>query len=234
MEMKSVFDSSFKDVEGVCVAISRPHKRLSQQHIGLLYLDGDASVQLLHLAWHHELRKEPPSDKYLWQNISLDEDNMTHLAVICELIYETNKSGVPYGLCVEGAGFAKDGAFLAEENGAGLTCATFVMQILHSQGFMIVDINAWKHRKSDKVWQRQIVQNLQLGGASQQHIDYQLKKIQEGAARFKPEEVAVAAVMPDPPYGAEEVKAPAARLRNLVIDHANSLATRLTVTTDIC
>lgn len=226
MDMTSVLNGSIKDVVGVCVAISRPMKSLNQQHIGLLYLDGDASVQLLHLAWHYDLKKEPPSDKYLWQNVALDETNMIHLATMCELIYESNKDGIPYGLCVEGTGFAKDGTFLPEEHGAGLTCATFVVQVLHSQGFMIIDFNGWKHRKSDKVWQRQIAQNLERGGASKSHMDYQRKKINEGAARFKPEEVVVAAVMPAPPYGAEAVKAPAARVLNLVIDHANALATR--------
>ncbi len=226
MEMKSaIFNSSIKDIDGVYVAISRPKKHLNQQHIGLLYLDMSENVQLLHLAWHHDLRKEPPSDKYLSQKISLDKINMIHLATICELIYESNKEGIPYGLCIEGTGFAKDGTFLPEEHGAGLTCATFVIQVFHSQCFMIIDLNAWKHRVPDKVWQEQIVQNLQLSGASQKHTDYQRKKIQEGAARFKPEEVAVAAVMPDPPYGAEEVKAPAAQLLNLVIEHTNSLST---------
>jgi len=223
--MKSVLNSSFKDVKGVCVAISRPKKRLNRQHIGLLYLDGDASVRLLHLAWHHDLRKELPSDKYLWQNISLDETNMIHLATMCELIYESNKDGIPYGLCVEGAGFAKDGTLLPEEHGAGLTCATFVIQVLRSQGFMIIDFNAWKHRKSDKVWQRQVAQDLQKNGASQKHMDYQRRKIKEGAARFKPEEVAVAAITSGPPFGAEAVKAPADRLLKLVIDHSSNLAT---------
>jgi hypothetical protein len=224
MDVKSVFNSSVKDVDGVCVAISRPKKRLNQQHLGILYLDTNASVQLLHLAWHCDLRKELPSDKYLWLNVPLDPINKIHLATVCELIYESNKEGISYGLCIEGTGFAKDGTFLPEEQHAGLTCATFVIQVFHSQGFMIIDFNGWKHWKSDKVWQRQILQNLQKFEVPREHVDYQRKKIQEGAARFKPEEVAVAAAMPDPPYGAEEVKSPASRLLNLVIEHTNRLA----------
>tara|TARA_R110001583_G_scaffold150393_1_gene302458 strand:+ start:2466 stop:3152 length:687 start_codon:yes stop_codon:yes gene_type:complete len=226
MEVKSVFDSSFADVEAVGVAISRPKKRLNQQHIGLLYLDEDASPQLLHHAWHHDLRKESPSDKYLWLDIPLDPINKLHLATFCELVYEANKDGIPYGICTDGTGFSDDGAFTAGDNHEGLTCATFVAQVFHSQGFIIIDFAGWKHRKADKKWQLQILQNLKQSGASEEHLEHQRKRMLSGAARFKPEEVAISAAMPNPPHCGEAVRKPAAQLVNKIVDHTNMLAQR--------
>lgn len=224
MVIKSVFNDSFENIDTVCVAICRPKRKLNQQHIGLLYVGGEGKLSFLHLAWHYQLIKEAPKEKYLWMDISLDPINKMHLATVCELIYDSNQnSSIPYGICIDGTGFAKDGKFTAEENYAGLTCATFVIQVFHSQGFQIIDFEKWKHRKADKCWQMQIIQNLK-NRASEEHIQYQRRKILEGAARFKPEEVAIAASLPNPPHGSEELKKPANILLNSIIDHANKFS----------
>ena len=228
MDFKSVFNSSFNDIEGVCVAIGREHKRLNQQHIGLFYIDAKGDAKFLNLAWHSILRSESPSDKYIWSEIPLDRPNQIHLLTFCSLVYESNQAGIPYGIGIEGTGFDKGGAFTYEEPYAGLTCATFVMQVLHSQGYNIIDFEKWHHRKADKRWQIQIIQKLEewgkKGRVSKEHIAYQRKMIQKGMARFKPEEIAAAAVLPDPPHGAEPLKKPSSQILNLVISHARKIA----------
>ncbi|MGJ0430616.1 hypothetical protein [Methylobacter sp.] len=223
MEVKSIFNSSFEKIDSVSIGICRPKKRLNQQHIGLLYRDANNDLCLLHLAWHLDLRKNNPDIRYLWLDIHLDPINKIHLATICEMIYESNQEGIPYGICIDGTGLSKDGVFSSDENYAGLTCATFVIQVLHSQGIYIIDLEKWKHKKADKCWQLQILQNLQ-NIASKEHIQYQRKKIQEGAARFKPEEVAVAASLPNRPHGPDALKKPANKLLNLIIEHTEKIA----------
>lgn len=223
MDIKSIYCDAFNNIDTVCIAIARPDRKKKQQHIGLLYFDGE-KVKFLHLAWHCDLLKETPDEKYLWLDIPLDPINKMHLATVCELIYETNKeAGIPYGLSINGTGFAKDGRYTADEHYAGLTCATFVIQVLRSQGLQIIDFDKWQHRQADKRWQMQTVQKLERR-ASREHIQYQRKKIQEGAARFKPEEVAVAASLPNPPYGAEAIKEPTSILLKAVIEHINKIA----------
>lgn len=219
MEVKSVFNSAFKDVDIIGVCIARLDKNRKQQHVGIIYNDGqknDASI--LNLAWHFDLRKDTPDPRYLWIDIPLDRANKMHLANMCELIFASNEDEIPYGICIEGTGFAKDGTFTTTEQYAGLTCATFVIQVFHSQQFYIIDFDKWEHRRSNEVWQRQIIQLLERK-ADKEHIAYQRKKIQEGAARFKPEEVAAAACLPNPPHGAEQLKKPAKQILDLVIEH---------------
>lgn len=221
MKVNSVFNSSFENIDTICIAIGRPRRNLNQQHIGLLYINTSNQVSFLHLAWHYELRNDYPSNKYLWLDLNLDPLNKAHLAAVCEMVYDTNKAGIPYGICLDGSGFAKNGKYTAEQIYAGLTCATFVIQIFHSQGFYIIDIPKWYHKQEDKIWQKQIIQAL-TAIAPEEHIQYQLRKIQKGSARFKPEEVAVAAVLPDQPYAPEPLKIPASKLLDLIIKHADS------------
>ena len=227
MKVKSIFDNTFDEINGVSVAIGRLDKRRRQQHTGIYYRSSNGTPKFLHLAWHYKLRNEEPQDEYLWLDSILDPINQTHLATICQLIFDSNVDGIPYGICIEGTDFARNGKFTAEEQHAGLTCATFVIQVFHSQGFRIIDFDKWKHRQSDKKWQRQILQTLELGVARgkvlKEHIRDQRKKMQEGAARFKPEEAAVAIALPNPPHGVEALKIPANKLLTLIISHADKI-----------
>jgi len=227
MEVNSIFDSSFDEIDSLCVTIGRPNKNRNQQHIGLLYTDSEGETKFLHLAWHFALSNDKPDNKFIWLDIPLDPLNKIHLASMCQTIYESNQDGIPYGLCIEGTGFAKDGTFTAEEQYAGLTCATFVIRFFHSQGFSIIDLEQWNHLPDDKVWQRQILQLLE-GHASKEHIDAQRIKIQKGAARFKPEVVAAAVTLPSPPHDAEHLTEPANKILAEVIKHAQKYATKST------
>ena len=74
MEIKSVFNSSFDDVDGVCIAVSWNIEH-EQQHIGLLFVDEDGETKLLHLAWHYSLQKYFPDNSYLWLDIFIDPIN---------------------------------------------------------------------------------------------------------------------------------------------------------------
>jgi len=227
MDVNSVFNNSFANVDGIAVALSRPKKRLNQQHVGVLYKDTNNTTQLLHQAWHCDLRKEPPNDKYIWLDVPLDPINKIHLATVCEMIFQANKSGIPYGLCVDGTGFAIDGSFDANDHNDGLTCATFVIQVFHSQGIIIIDLDGWKHRKADKKWQNQILQNLKAyPTTTDAFIEHQKSKILAGSARFKPEEVAAAASKPvPPPHTPESIQKEASQLLNIVIKHTSALST---------
>lgn len=222
MKVHSVFNSSFDDIDTICVAIGRPRSHLNQQHIGLLYINALSKVKFLHLAWHFDLKNDDPTNKYLWLDINLDPLNKAHLAAVCEMVYESNKEGIPYGICMDGSGFTKDGKYTADQIYAGLTCATFVIQVFHSQGFYIVDIPKWSHKQADKTWQLQIIQALRAY-APEEHIQYQLKKIQDGSARFKPEEVAVAASLPNQPHAPETLKEPASILLNVIKEHSDNV-----------
>lgn len=218
MQINFAHDNPFANVDSIGIAIGRPDIQQSQQHIGILFIDQDGLPKYLHLAWHFDLRKDDPNPKkYLWLNVPIDPINKMHLATVCELIFQANLSGIPYGISIEGTGFSDDGTFIAEHNFAGLTCATFVMQVFHSQGYKIVDVENWYERDDDKVWQSSILSSLEKYGASAEYLECQRQQISKGAARFRPEEVAAAASVPNQPHGLEHVIKPAKQIVDAII-----------------
>ncbi len=218
MQINSAYDNTFANVDSIGVLIGRPNINQDQQHIGILFIDKDLLPKFLHLAWHYDLRKDDPNpNKYLWLDVPIDSINKIHLATICELVFQSNIAGIPYGICMEGTGFSENGEYIAEYPFSGLTCATFVIQIFHSQGYKIIDVEKWRERDDDKVWQNQIISCLEKHTDNAAFIDFQRYQIAKGSARFRPEEVAAAASLPNQPHGLEEVLEPAKQVIDAII-----------------
>lgn len=219
------FNNSFNDVDGVGVAIARPDSRYEQQHIGLLFIDADGQPKFLHLAWHYQLNKDSPDDNYLWLDTALDSINKVHLATFCASIFESNPNGIPYGVCIDGASFSEEGFFIAEEKYAGMTCATFVINVFHSQGFLIIDSEKWAVRENDIIWQEKILEILDKHLKDKDYIDAQKQRIKQGdVARFRPEEVAIAAALSNAPHGLDTLEEPAKELLNAIIKYTEAIA----------
>ena len=228
MQVNSVYNNSISNIKSIVVGIYRPNPEETQQHIGLIYFDGEKQ-SILHQRWHCLPLKDNVDEKYLWLDISLDDINKLHLAAFCEAIHQKNPEGIPYGIGVDGF-FSSEGKFESNEDYAGFTCATFVMQVFHSQGFKIIDLDKWKPRKTDKNWQMYILLKLEKWAKDnnifekiKDHISFQRKKAEAKIARFKPEEVAVAAYLPSPPHGSDDVKKQASTLLNHLTEHTKRL-----------
>jgi len=174
------------DILGVAITVDDSG---NQNHIGLLYkLDLDQSTDLLHLAFHFLLLKTKPSDRYLWLECGLDKINKAAMAAFCQDVYEANGAdSIPYGIDLSGKSFDSVTGLWNHKTCTGLTCSTFVMEVFSALGHSILDIDTWKPRESDKEWQANIISTLLSNGASNDHVDYQMKHI--GAFRFRPEEV---------------------------------------------
>jgi hypothetical protein len=232
MKINSVFDSSIENLDIVGIGIQSVSSNNNEQHVGVLYRNNDNKIKLLHLAFHKLLREDDFSDQFLWVDISLDKANKMHFATICQLIINSNQNGIPYGLGVDDSKFGNQGQFTPAGEFAGLTCATFIMQLFHSQGFYIVDIEKWKKRKSDKKWQIQIMQRVEKyikdKGLTKPYtsdfINYQKRLIRNGSARYKPEEVTAAAALENPPHDFHSIRPHANQILNQLNEHNKQLA----------
>lgn len=211
MDFAKILRQSRGDIEKLGIAIRIVSD--DQLHTGIVYSNSRNQLHFLDLAWHYIMRDRPLPDNYLAYGSALDVLNQTHMATFCQLVVESNPDGIPYGICIEGTGFARDGTFTQEENFAGLTCATFVIQMFYSQGFKIIDIENWPQREDDEAWQTHIIEQLNTHIQARQEegaqIHYQKDRIQEGAARFRPDEVCAAVILPNPPHSAELLEVPA-------------------------
>lgn len=227
MDYYSVFNSQPEAIDLICIAICRPCPRRKQQHIGIYYTSANGATKLLHQPFHYLPLTCDPSDEYIWLDLPLDDDNKMHLAIFCAMIADENAGGIPYSICSKGTGFSKTGKFSALEEFSGLTCATFVMQIFHSQKLEIIDLDSWNHIQPDRVWQKQILQILEQH-ACKKHMSYQRKRLNEGAARFKPEDVAAAATLPDGPHSPSDISEQSNNILKTIINHNTQLSSGTT------
>lgn len=182
--------------------IGRHDPSQKQQHIGLIYLSKDNEQKFLHLAWHQHLHNSiPDPEKYFVANFDVEQIEKIHLATYCALVYEQNKNGISYNFDFDGSTFNDQGLFVKQDPYSGLTCATFVLQVLSSQAYNLLDIKNWISREEDKSWQKKILKSLiqyvPKNYYTNKYLSDILQKIEYGLLRFKPEEVAAAAVLFD-------------------------------------
>ncbi len=88
-----------------------------------------------------------------------------------------------------------------DEDGRGLTCATFVLAMFASHGIPLLQLSEWPDREEDRAWQEYIVGVLRKNGADEKHVNAVNEQVKRGCARYRPEEVAAAGAAPDLPVG---------------------------------
>lgn len=207
----------FTELNMLGIAIKKNNR--NQQHIGILYREGNNSpVRILHLAWHYDLRDEFVHQSYRWiqahindnkevnkEDIELEDDRITLflLTAWCCTISQVNSRGkIPYGIGYLSNCFDRNGEWRKDIHGEGITCATFVMAVFESHGVPIVKREEWPSRKEDIEWQHFVIEELEKHEIPQEYIESQKKKI--GASRFRPEEVAAGVYSPAKPLSFDQ------------------------------
>jgi hypothetical protein len=200
-------DRSFDEVELVGVTIGLPDENNRQQsHVGILYWVG-GEICMLHLAWHHKLRQEPPPSSFLWIDPPFHSLRLEQVAATCRKIWRANREdGIPYAFDPPSDCFdSETRRFLFGDTRIGLTCSTFVLSAFHAAGLQLVHYDSWPlDRPGDREWQEWIVELLRRKNAPDEHIAK--LEIQVGFARYRPEDTAAAALQSQIPALFETVQ----------------------------
>lgn len=185
---------------GIVININRKWNK--QRHCGIAFnLQGEPRV--LHLATHNEVLCEKELNDFLcWIKPEIHPDLQqvfcTYLEVLGEAV-EKGQKDIPYGFLYDDyARIEPDGTLILAGQECGLTCATFVLTLFHSQGFDLVDLNSWNSRDEDRSWFYQIISYFidkffTKGKMSLYHIKRLLSEV--GCPRFRPEEIAVSSAL---------------------------------------
>jgi hypothetical protein len=215
-------DRTFGEIKWIAIALSEPDPAIDQRHLGVLYRDGAApeQVMLLHLAWHHNVRREERlKPECVWIEPDVEPEQKQVLTQVCTVVadkYAKKRRSIKYALrYTDGRFDPANGEFLTEE-GTGLTCATFVLALFASYGVSLVQAEEWlterseERAKSDKDWQEHVLTKLREYRASRRNpedvaeLDAHIAVVEADnspCARFRPEEVAAAGTSPDLPVG---------------------------------
>lgn len=161
----------------------------TQWHTGMVYVV-QGKARLRHLCGHLALRDEPAGDvRYLW--IDVAALGTVNKRLISLRLARAGQDKVPYGV-----GFLEDGHYLDKktlryrrtEPGMGLTCATYVMEILHTFGHKPFVVSEWAAEDGDAKWQADALQdNLQNNPEDADHFKAEQQNI--GSPRFHPQHV---------------------------------------------
>ncbi len=187
--MKKLLVQNSSDLE-VGLGLSKINQ--NQNHIGFIYQSESGNgLKICHFCWHYDLRNEPFSlnSKYLVAPIQLEESNLKYLASVLEAISDINRAAIPYGFRVPIQSFNEKNMYVGGIEGEGLTCATFVLEVMKKNGYLILDESTWEIRESDAGWQSDIVGHLARShGVEGVHLE-RMREIIGKVVRFRPVEV---------------------------------------------
>lgn len=168
-----------------------------QRHAGFVVQANDNKLWLYDLAWHDTLRQTQLNLGYAYVlEDFLDQYSAAAITAFLANVYHANKERAPYSIVwdTNEQYFDKGtGKSLKTAPGEGLTCATFVLEVLKRYGFDLLDAKTWPITEQNAQWQKSILQKL---------IDSQPKSIDDfltqfshigKVPRFMPEEVLGAA-----------------------------------------
>jgi hypothetical protein len=180
-------DSPALAMRYVAIALNR-----SGSHVGILHRGNvPDGVEFLHLAFDHDLRREPANPKYGWVEVEIPDARARQIAAFCRLVGDLNPSGIPYAFSAPQGAFDELGLWNLTSLDSGLTCATFVLAVFEGARVRLTDYPTWLPREEDRAFQEGIVDMLRQHGAPANRIA--AIKANIVAVRFRPLEVAASA-----------------------------------------
>ncbi|WP_461640270.1 hypothetical protein [Labilibaculum euxinus] len=190
-----------------------------QLHAGVIYRS-EKNLNILHLAWHHDLKEEESIGNgfknYFWVKPKIPIMRQHLLKARCKRIFENySKNGFKYGLYYKNGTFTNDGTIKLDEAASGLTCATFVLAVFASEGYNLLKTNEWPSRPEDKLWHDEVVSILKDHGVEPEHIKNVISE--KGCARFRPEEVSLSCAFTPIPADIASLIEQATCLKEIVI-----------------
>lgn len=184
-----------KDGE-ITVALSC--SEFGEGHLGLAFFDVKGDPMLLHMAWHHiVLFEKIESQKHCWVGAKLDLeiDAVEQLAIFFESVinnFPALSSLVCYGTDFKASkgSFSHEGEYNCPQGSIGLTCASFVLEILRAGQLVLVDIETWRPSEANDKWIERVASSLESRG---HHNQAAAVRSRANGCRLRPVELAGAA-----------------------------------------
>lgn len=199
--------------EQVVIAVSR--SPLGGGHLGICFHSVRNGPQVMHLEWHRKLRAQsiPMELATCWMATPLKIPIGASKAIVALVrAVATRGPTINYGINFIAArgSFDPNGTYKPPKGSDGLTCATFVVELLRAGRVDLVKSADWKAHAANVEWANQVCNNLaSTHGVDQAHIDAVRRNI--NGLRMRPFEVAGAASLDSKSWPAkfDDVQGPA-------------------------
>lgn len=197
------------------VVIAVANSSLGGGHLGIGFHSVRNGPQVLHLEWHKRLRTHsiPSGLTSCWIASPLNLPKGVSKAIVAlTRAVSTRGIAINYGINFIAArgSFDSNGSYKPPKGSDGLTCATFIVELLRAGKVDLVQSDGWKMHEANVVWANVVCHSLEkTPGVDSGHIDAVRRNI--NGLRMRPFEVAGAACLDSKswPVGFDEVQEPA-------------------------
>ena len=177
------------------VAIAIAHSAYGGGHIGLAFHSAKAGPQVLHLSWHRKLEAHAVPDglQTCWaaDPLSVPPSASRQLVALIRAVAARGAT-INYGINFVAArgSFGANGSYKPPKGSDGLTCATFVVEVLRAGMVDLVKSNSWRQSPENVAWGNSVCEEL-AKAADAEHVAAVRRNV--NGLRLRPFEVAGAA-----------------------------------------
>jgi hypothetical protein len=198
------------------LAIALSDSPMGAGHIGIAFHSAKDGPQVLHLAWHVRLEVDaiPHELKTCWAAFALPLPPVASKQVVAVTrSIARRKALIPYGINFVASqnSFTANGAYSPPKGSNGLTCASFVLEVLRASRIDLIKSASWRSDPLNVQWGEQVCASLSRA-APTEHVEAVRRDI--SGIRLRPAEVAGAAMLGAKQWPAdfEQVQEPASQV----------------------
>lgn len=195
-------------------AIALSHSNMGAGHVGIAFHSAKEGPQVLHLAWHVRMEVEcvPVELKTCWAAAPLELPTIASKQVVAVVrTIAKRRAMIAYGInfLASRDSFSANGAYRPPKGSNGLTCASFVLEVLRAARIDLLRSETWRSNDSNVQWGQRVCDHL-AKSATSDHVEAVKRDV--SGIRLLPTEVAGAARLGQQhwPASYDQVQQPAA------------------------
>lgn len=178
------------------IALALFHSDLGGGHLGILFNEKGNTLRLLELGWHHKLLVSDLPLLKCGIAIPLALPPSAGKGVVAVVRAISRKlPKISYGIdFIASKGSFNGSVYLPPKGSNGLTCASFVLEVMRTAAVLLIHEESWEPSSSNAEWAAEVVKLLREYGADDKHIE----AVEKGMSRLRliPFELAAAATLP--------------------------------------
>lgn len=178
------------------IALALFHSDLGGGHLGIIFNEKENELKVMELGWHHAFYVSDIPHRKCGIAIPIALPPKAGKSVIAVMrAVSRKKPKISYGINF----IASKGSFLGTKytppkGSDGLTCASFVLEVLRSAAVPLIREDTWTDCDANREWAADVIRLLRQHGADDKHVAAVEKSV--SGLRLIPFELAAAATLP--------------------------------------
>lgn len=198
------------------IALALFHSDLGGGHLGIIFNEKGNELKVMELGWHHTFWVSTIPHRKCGIAIPLALPPKAGKSVVATMrAVSRKKPKISYGIdFIASKGSFVGTSYSPPQGSDGLTCASFVLEVLRTAAVPLIQENTWMECDANREWAAEVVRLLRNCGTDDKHVAAVEKSI--SGLRLIPFELAAAAALPfdQRPVSYANVQSTASELRS--------------------